>query len=52
MADQWRPAAHWDSRYLWMPLTIVNGKLSLPAPKPWFLDVKTGSFKFLKENQQ
>jgi hypothetical protein len=42
MADQWHPAAQWDSRYLWMPLTIGDGKLWLPAPHPWTIDVKTG----------
>jgi len=42
MADIWKPEAHWDGRYLWMPLEIGNGKLWLPEPKPWTLDVKTG----------
>jgi len=41
-ADQWRPRTLWDSRYLWMPLQIGNGKLWLPEPKPWSIDVKTG----------
>jgi len=47
MADKWNPAQQWDSRYLWMPLEIGNGKLWLNEPKPWTIDVKTGSFKFL-----
>ena len=42
MGDQWRPNAHWDGRYLWMPLEIGDGKLWLPEPKPWTLDVVTG----------
>ena len=42
MGDIWRPDTQWDSRYLWMPLEIGNGKLSLPAPREWTLDVKTG----------
>ncbi|HLP77681.1 MAG TPA: family 43 glycosylhydrolase [Candidatus Paceibacterota bacterium] len=42
MGDMWRPNAQWDSRYLWMPLQIGNGKLSLSEPKEWTLDVKTG----------
>jgi hypothetical protein len=42
MGDIWRPAAQWDSRYLWMPLEIGGGKLSLPEPKPWTLDLGTG----------
>jgi len=42
MADQWRPKSHWDGRYLWMPLEIGEGKLWVPEPKPWTLDVVTG----------
>jgi hypothetical protein len=42
MGDIWKPRTQWDSRYLWMPLEIGDGKLWLPQPKPWTLDVKTG----------
>lgn len=42
MGDIWKPKTQWDSRYLWMPVEISDGKLSLPAPRPWTLDVKTG----------
>jgi hypothetical protein len=42
MGDFWNPSALWDSRYLWMPLQIGDGKLQLPAPHDWTLDVKTG----------
>lgn len=49
MGDQWKPATQWDSRYLWMPLQIGDGKLSLPAPQPWSLNVKTGE-SALKKN--
>jgi hypothetical protein len=42
MGDLWRPQTQWDSRYLWMPLQIGDGKLWLSTPKPWSLDVKTG----------
>jgi hypothetical protein len=42
MGDIWRPWAQWNSRYLWMPLQIGDGKLWLPEPKPWTLDMKTG----------
>jgi hypothetical protein len=42
MGDIWKPEAQWDSRYLWMPLEIGNGKLWLPEPKPWTLDITTG----------
>jgi hypothetical protein len=40
--DMWQPKALHDSRYLWMPLEIGDGKLWLPEPKPWAIDVKTG----------
>ena len=40
--DQWRPDEQWDSRYLWMPLRIGGGKLWLPDPAPWSIDVRTG----------
>jgi hypothetical protein len=49
MADQWRPKAQWDSRYLWMPLEIGDGKLWLPKPQPWSLNIKTGVFKIAEE---
>lgn len=42
MADIWKPKNQWDSRYLWMPLEIGGGKLWLPEPKPFLLNVKTG----------
>ncbi len=45
MGDQWKPGTQWDSRYLWMPLQIGDGKLLLPEPKPWTLNVKTGEWK-------
>lgn len=48
MADQWNPAAQWDSRYLWMPLEIGDGKLWLPKPQPWKINVKTGETALVK----
>ncbi|MGO8701027.1 MAG: family 43 glycosylhydrolase [Limisphaerales bacterium] len=42
MGDIWKPRAQWDSRYLWMPLEIGGGKLWLPEPKDWTLNIKTG----------
>jgi hypothetical protein len=42
MGDIWKPKTLWDSRYLWMPLKIGDGQLSLPEPKPWKLNLKTG----------
>lgn len=45
LADIWKPKTQWDSRYLWMPLQLGDGKMALPAPKPWTLDLKTGETK-------
>jgi len=42
MGDLWKPTEHRDGRYLWMPLEIGGGKLHLPAPRPWSIDVQTG----------
>jgi hypothetical protein len=42
MGDIWKPRTQWDSRYLWMPLRIGDGKLWLPEPKEWTLNIKTG----------
>jgi Glycosyl hydrolases family 43 len=45
MADIWKPKTQWNSRYLWMPLEIGDGKLRLPPPQPWTIDIKTGETK-------
>jgi hypothetical protein len=42
LGDIWKPRTQWDSRYLWMPLEIGDGKMSLPEPRAWTLDIKTG----------
>ena len=42
MGDIWKPQTQWDSRYLWMPLEIGDGKLWLPEPKEFTIDVVTG----------
>jgi hypothetical protein len=47
MGDIWKPKELFDSRYLWMPLTIGDGKLALPVPKSWKINVKTGRYKIL-----
>jgi hypothetical protein len=47
MADKWKPATQWDSRYIWMPLQIGEGKLWVPQPQPWTLNIKTGQWKFV-----
>ncbi|BAV05289.1 Glycosyl hydrolases family 43 [Filimonas lacunae] len=49
MADQWRPATQWDSRYLWMPVEMSGEKLWLPEPKPWKLNVKKGTWEYLEQ---
>lgn len=51
MGDIWKPKTQWDSRYLWMPLEIGSGKLWLPKPQPWTLNVKTGGFVLLPESK-
>jgi len=48
MGDIWKPKTQYDSRYLWMPLEIGDGKLWLPEPKPWKLNIKTGEVSVLK----
>jgi hypothetical protein len=48
MGDIWKPRTQWDSRYLWMPLVIGDGKLWLPEPKPWTLDIETGEAEIKK----
>jgi hypothetical protein len=42
LGDIWKPQAQWDSRYLWMPLEIGDGKMRLPEPREWTLDIQTG----------
>jgi len=46
MGDIWKPKIQWDSRYIWMPLEIGDGKLVLPTPKPWKLNIKSGEVTF------
>lgn len=50
MGDIWRHPKLANSRYLWMPLEIDDGKMWLPGPKPWQLDVQTGEVSFLQPN--
>jgi hypothetical protein len=42
IGDRWTPAQLWDSRYIWMPLQIGDGKMLLPKPTPWSIDLNTG----------
>ena len=48
LADIWKPDTLWDSRYLWMPLQIGDGKLWLPKPCEWTLDVVTGEARLIE----
>lgn len=49
MADIWKPQTQFDSRYLWMPLEIGEGKLWVPKPQPWTLNIKTGESSLINE---
>ncbi len=42
MADLWKPETQWDSRYMWMPLEIGDGRLWLPKTCEWTISVGTG----------
>lgn len=48
LGDIWKPATQWESRYLWMPLEIGAGRLWLPEPRPWSLDVATGETEIIR----
>jgi hypothetical protein len=41
IGDRWKPRQLWDSRYIWMPVEIRHGKMLLPQPLPWTIDMKT-----------
>jgi hypothetical protein len=49
MGDIWKPKTQWDSRYIWMPLEIGDGKLWLAEPKPFTLNLKTGEWKYVNK---
>jgi beta-xylosidase len=42
VGDRWKPSNLTDSRYIWMPLTIGGGAMSLPPDRPWTIDTVTG----------
>ncbi len=42
VGDRWKPDDLTDSRYIWMPVEIGNGKMRLPEPRPWRIDMATG----------
>lgn len=45
MGDRCKPKELSDSRYVWMPVQIGDGKLWLPEPRPWTINVQTGDWK-------
>lgn len=45
MGDIWKPRSLSDSRYVWMPLEIGDGKMQLPKPREWSLDAVTGEVR-------
>ena len=47
VGDRWNPKELWDSRYIWMPLTIGNGHMTLRQPQDWTINVRTGQTKDL-----
>jgi hypothetical protein len=51
MGDIWKPKTQWDSRYLWMPLELGDGKLWLPQPQPFRLNIKTGEWRYLVKDK-
>ena len=50
MGDIWRPGNHQDGRYLWMPLEIAAGRLWLPEPREWTINVATGETRFIERS--
>jgi hypothetical protein len=42
VGDRWMPETLWDSRYIWMPVEIGDGKLWIRQPQPWKINVATG----------
>ena len=47
VGDRWNPKELWNSRYIWMPLTIGNGHMTLRQPQDWTINVRTGQTKDL-----
>jgi len=45
MGDIWRPGMQWESTYLWMPVEIGGGKLWVPKPREWSIDVRSGKWQ-------
>ncbi len=50
MGDRWNPRELWNSRYIWMPLQIGNGRLWLPKPRCWRINVHTGVISYVRRH--
>ena len=48
VGDVWKPKELWDSRYVWMPVEIGGGKMEVPKPVNWGIDVRTGEVRIVK----
>ncbi len=46
VGDRWIREDLPDSRYIWMPLDMAEGRMSLAEPRPWRIDVGTGIVEF------
>jgi len=42
LGDRWKSKNLADSRYIWLPLTIKGGMMSIPPDRPWTVDAATG----------
>ena len=42
LGDRWKPRNLSDSRYVWLPLTVGSGAMSLKPDHPWTIDAATG----------
>ena len=51
VGDRWKPQELWDSRYVWMPLDIGAGNLSLPKPQNWRINVRTGVVSIVPDSK-
>lgn len=48
VGDVWKPKELWDSRYVWMPVEIGGGRMVVPKPEEWRVDIGTGVVTFAK----
>jgi beta-glucanase (GH16 family) len=48
MGDIWRPGMQWESTYLWMPVEIGEGRLWVPEPRSWKIDVRSGRWELVE----